>query len=718
MATMTARTSALLDALCTRCDAEGLTRYPAVAISSGVDPSVRFIGASISVLKPLFLAGNIPAPGVYIVQPAIRTHCLKTLTDPSSRYHWSSYFVQMGALVQPSSLPLLARVALEFLRHDACLPAERIVLRASSTDLDLLETIKHAGVSVEIDGYSQSMYRHRFGLEGWGGRNVNYAIRCGDVCHDIGNLILIENDGVLVAIELAIGVSVLICRIDSLPHPIMSSPVADHLAISTWDQIKCGNALEASAALAREGLRPIARGRGRTFREYLQALSEVHRRAEIAVDEVHRAAMCCELGLAVERVPRVRAADAIAAHLKVQESARGGTLSEPEIHERALVAFDDASSRREPLVAMSSKECAAPGVSARISRRLIPAIIPPGSTIGIVAPSSAIGAKCPRRFERGLDALERLGYRLRIGKTARAQSILGYSSASPRERAEDLNAMFGNQDIDAIVTTIGGYAVNHILEHLNLRLIANNPKFIFGYSDTTLLQAALWQAVGLTSVAGPALLPQFGEFGGPHPFTLESFRRVATAAKPLGTLPVSPTMVSEINRWDVDDDHMRVEKPTAGSRVLVPGEGAGWVAPVNIESLLALAGTEWFPDLDNTILLLEAAETTSAARFHQGMCQLRQMGVFRRVSALVFGRFDPRSKCSPQILESIALESVSGCELPVVSDIDFGHTDPLLSLPWGVMAHVRADAEGSEIVIEEAAGHDVAPIGDGGVCSG
>ena len=361
----------------------------------------------------------------------------------------------------------------------------------------------------------------------------------------------------------------------------------------------------------------------------------------------------------------------------------------------------------------SFKDSITSAVTACVSRRLVPRIVPPGSTIGVVAPSSGIAAFCPQRFDRGVAALERLGYRIREGATARTKSVLEYSSASPQQRAEDLNEMFGNQDIDAIMTTIGGYAVNHILDYLDLGVIARNPKFLFGYSDTTLLQAALWQAVGLTSVAGPALLPQFGEFSEPHPFTREAFLRIAAVAEPFGALPVSPTTVTEINRWDVDDDHMREELPTNGWRVILQGEAEGWLAPVNIESLLALSGTDWFPDLDGALLILEAAETTSAARFHQGLCQLRQMGAFRRVKALILGRFDPRSDCSPRVLDAIILESLLGSNMPVVSDIDYGHTDPLLSLPWGVMGSVTAGAQGAEIVIKEAAGQSWPSTADG-----
>jgi muramoyltetrapeptide carboxypeptidase len=336
--------------------------------------------------------------------------------------------------------------------------------------------------------------------------------------------------------------------------------------------------------------------------------------------------------------------------------------------------------------------------------RLIPPLLAPGAKIGVVAPSSAVAAQCPRRFERGIAGVEALGLHVEIPAGARAQSSLGYTSASPRKRADDINRMYADPEIDALLTTIGGYGANHILEYLDLDVIAAAPKFLIGYSDTTVLQAALWQSIGLTSIAGPALLPQFGEYSGLHPFTAEAFGQVVGSPEPPGVLPSSRRMVSEIQRWDVDDSRARREEPVFGPRTLLPGAAEGWLAPINLESLLALAGTAWFPDLDEALLIIEAAEITPAPRLHQGLHQLRHLGVFKKLAGLIVGRFDPRSNCSPEILDACLGDVLGSSQLPVVCDLDFGHTDPLLSLPWGVNASLTAVREAPQLAITEAAG--------------
>lgn len=297
-----------------------------------------------------------------------------------------------------------------------------------------------------------------------------------------------------------------------------------------------------------------------------------------------------------------------------------------------------------------------------------------------------------------------MGFKVLLGRTARSISPSGYSSAPPVERADDVNRMFANPDVDALLTTIGGYASIHILEHLDLGLIASNPKFLIGFSDTTLLQAALWHSIGLRSLAGPALLPQFGEYGGMDPFTERSFRRAAEGVDALGSVEPSGTVISEIHRWDVDDDCPRTKQAAPLPRILNAGSADGWLAPVNLESLLALAGTEWFPDLTGAILLLEAAEVTPMARFHQGLCQLRSMGVLARVNALLIGRFDRRSGATDELLRACIAEVLPERRIPVLSELDHGHTDPMHTLPWGVHTELKAEEDSPKLEVSEPVG--------------
>src|SRR5439155_22979524 len=127
--------------------------------------------------------------------------------------------------------------------------------------------------------------------------------------------------------------------------------------------------------------------------------------------------------------------------------------------------------------------------------RLRPAVIfapalRPGDTVGIVAPSSATGARVPRRFERGVAELERRGFGVRVGEHARDLE------ATNDAKLADLHALFADDEVRAIVCTIGGYNSHQLLEQLDFDLIAANPKVFCGYSDITALNAAIHARTG------------------------------------------------------------------------------------------------------------------------------------------------------------------------------------------------------------------------------
>ncbi len=343
---MTARTLELSRAFGEHFRQLGLAETEPAAIVSKVDPSVRFVGAAISVLKPVLLSDEGPLRGVFVAQPAIRTHCLRELADPRSRYPWSSYFLAFGALVPPGRIGDLAHQAETFLLDALELSERRLLLRVASRDQDLREVAGGLRSSVEVDGYAQTNYRHRFGPEGLTGRNFNFAILVDGVPLDVGNLIFIERDGRVVGAEVAFGASVLLARALGLSHPAAASPLADLIRVQSWDEVKCINALEVCIALASEGLRPVGRGRGRIFRGYLEALAIGRRRTGLSFDRLDSAVEGAGIILSHISYSREAVAAALRAHLKAQD---GGELEPtPATHATALAAFDEALGGKVP----------------------------------------------------------------------------------------------------------------------------------------------------------------------------------------------------------------------------------------------------------------------------------------------------------------------------------------------------------------------------------
>jgi muramoyltetrapeptide carboxypeptidase len=122
---------------------------------------------------------------------------------------------------------------------------------------------------------------------------------------------------------------------------------------------------------------------------------------------------------------------------------------------------------------------------------------------------------------------------------------------------------------------------------------------------------------------------------------------------------------------------------------LKDGVATGPIIAGNLGTMLALAGTRYFPDLDGVILCIEDDEEESPATIDRFLTQLCHMGVFERIAALVVGRFHPSVGSSDNdYLEEILLTATKGFDIPVAIDFDFGHTDQMFILPNGVQAHV------------------------------
>jgi muramoyltetrapeptide carboxypeptidase len=228
---------------------------------------------------------------------------------------------------------------------------------------------------------------------------------------------------------------------------------------------------------------------------------------------------------------------------------------------------------------------------------------------------------------------------------------------------------------------------------------SNNPKIFVGYSDITALQAAMWSRTGLAVVQGPAVLPQWGEYGGLDEFTWTSWEQTLMRPVAAGDLPVSPAWWSERLEYDVEDDRPKRREPNTGPRVVREGVGEGPIVAANLCTLLLLVGTPWWPDLDGALLCLETAEEEQAWWAERSLHHLRHLGVWDQVAGLAFGRCHPDSQIEPAELDRMLLSSTRGTVFPIAVDFDFGHTDPMCCLPWGIQARL----EGARLTLLEPA---------------
>lgn len=332
-------------------------------------------------------------------------------------------------------------------------------------------------------------------------------------------------------------------------------------------------------------------------------------------------------------------------------------------------------------------------------KSIMPQRLQAGDLIGVISTSAPTGLY-PRRFERGISALKAIGFRVRIGNHCRKTK--DHLAGTPAERVEDLHNMFSDPEVKAIFTTVGGYTTNQLLNEIDWELVATHPKVLMGYSDVSCLLIAVWSQTGLRTFLGPALLPQFGEVGGLHPYTLESLRRTLMRPQPIGPITPSQEEIVERLSWEKEDDRPRHSRAHAGPRVVRPGRATGPIVAGNMGSLLTLAGTRLWPNFDGIILFLEEDELETAGSVDRFVTHLRQLSVFEQIAGLALGKFHPAVGLSARVLDEILLCACEGTCFPIVADLDFGHVDPVFLLPIGASVTLEA-RKGAQIEIADAA---------------
>jgi muramoyltetrapeptide carboxypeptidase LdcA involved in peptidoglycan recycling len=318
----------------------------------------------------------------------------------------------------------------------------------------------------------------------------------------------------------------------------------------------------------------------------------------------------------------------------------------------------------------------------------------------VCTPSFPAHVRFRAKYLHGLAELRRLGFEVVEGSLTARATAEGHRSGTPEERAKELNELFADDSIRAIVATIGGNNSSSLVPFLDFDAIRARPKIFCGYSDVTSLHLAIMRRAGVSTFYGPAVMPSFGEWPEVLEETRESFldavmRHVAGERE-----LAAPRRFSNHVR-DAATDAWRSEErrwqPSAGWRTLRPGLAEGPALVVNLNTLRANTGTIDQPDFDGAILVVEEM-ASSHALAERAFRHLGAMGVFERIAALVWGRVEHfTDDGSPRSVDELLLEAIRGalgCEprFPVVADFDCCHTVPMLTIAQGTP--LRLDATG------------------------
>jgi muramoyltetrapeptide carboxypeptidase len=309
---------------------------------------------------------------------------------------------------------------------------------------------------------------------------------------------------------------------------------------------------------------------------------------------------------------------------------------------------------------------------------ILPPRLTPGARVALVAPSGPVPEGDSQSRAEANCAL--LGLEPVVMPSS--GNRWGYLAGTDDERASDLNCALTDPDIDAVWCLRGGSGLNRIVDRIDFAAFARHPKVVLGYSDITVLLLALWTKAGVVTFHGPVARAPMG------PFVQSHLDRMLFRAAAAGTLEYDTEMPPD------------VAEPIV---TITPGIARGRLIGGNLSLLQALAGTEYFPDLDGAILFLEDVHE-AVYRIDRMLAQLRLSGALRRLAGVIIGRITeiPRQAGDDAFgLAGLWQEYFGSLGIPVASGFPIGHIDSQWTLPIGVMAEL--DATNRRVTVLERA---------------
>lgn len=299
-----------------------------------------------------------------------------------------------------------------------------------------------------------------------------------------------------------------------------------------------------------------------------------------------------------------------------------------------------------------------------------------GDTLGLVAPASFTSKE---KVDKSIEIVKQMGFKVKIGKSLYER--YGYLSGKDEIRAKDINEMFEDKEVDGIICLRGGYGTPRILDLLDYNIIKNNPKVFIGYSDITALHIVFNQICGLVSFHGPMVSSDM--IGNFQEFSKDSLFKATMKNEVVGKIENPPgEEIFKINGGIV-------EGPIIGG---------------NLSLIADTLGTPYEIDTKGKILLIEEVgeEPYSIDRM---LNQLRLAGKLEDALGIILGDF---KDCGPKghyedslSLEELIADYIKPLNKPSIYNLQTGHCNPIITLPFGVNAKLDGD-RGKVYILESA----------------
>lgn len=303
-----------------------------------------------------------------------------------------------------------------------------------------------------------------------------------------------------------------------------------------------------------------------------------------------------------------------------------------------------------------------------MSEVIIPSYLKKNDTIGIVCPSGFMQFE---KMQACIKTLQQWGFRVKLGNITKNQSH--YFSGTDKERLDDLQAMLDDAEVKAILCARGGYGLSRIIDDIDFTKFSQQPKWIIGYSDVTLLLSHVYNTLNIASLHSP-MAAAFNDGNENNQYVLS----------------LKNALMGE--KYAYKNDKHNYNRTGNAEGILVGG---------NLALLVHAIGTASAISTKNKILFLEDIGEYKY-NIDRMLMQLKRAGKLVDLSALIIGSFtDIKDTTVPfgQEINDIIFDKVKEYNYPVCFDFPVGHSKENYALKIGINHSLHVSAEG--VVLNE-----------------
>lgn len=322
---------------------------------------------------------------------------------------------------------------------------------------------------------------------------------------------------------------------------------------------------------------------------------------------------------------------------------------------------------------------------------LYPSPLQSGDTVMVIAPSSPSTYIRENVMQTAKQRFDDLGLHAVFAPNFHSDLFIS-TPESIQNRVDDIHTAFADKTVKGIFTILGGHHCNQLLDLLDFDLIKNNPKVFCGFSDITALNNAILSQTGLVTFCGP----HYSSFGMLHgfEFTMDAFKK---AIMHEDDFDISVSTEWSDDPWYRDQENRTFIK-NAGAVVMHDGTAHGHLIGGNLSTFALLQGTKYMPsDFDDIILFIEDDSESSEDTFIRQLNGVLMQDFANKIRGILVGRF--QKETNPNTLTIYQTIQNRMPNVPVIMDLDFGHTTPLLTIPTGAWCEINASDNNFEITI-------------------